>query len=70
MTIIESPLFDSCKECACCEKAIPRDDDLDLDEDVIEEENRVANMVLSDDEDGEGVSKSTDKKIEVEDVEK
>ena len=60
VTIIESPLFDSCKDCACCESAIPRDDDLDLDEDVIDEENRVAKMVLSDDEEGEA-GKSTDK---------
>jgi hypothetical protein len=38
--IIESPLFDSCKDCACCDKAMARDDD-DLDEDVLAEEERL-----------------------------
>lgn len=66
VTIIESPLFDSCKDCACCESPIPRDDDLDLDEDVKDEEERVHRMKLpGEDSDGEDTNK-----IEVEDVEK
>ena len=68
VTIIESPLFDACKDCACCESAVPRDDDIDLDDDVIEEEQRVSNMVLNQGDDLDEEEQNS-KKIEVEDVE-
>ena len=68
VTIIESPLFDACKDCACCESAVPRDDDIDLDDDVIEEEQRVSNMVLNQGDDLDSEEQNS-KKIEVEDVE-
>jgi len=35
--IIESPLFDACKDCACCDKATDRDV-MDMDEDMTEAE--------------------------------
>ena len=40
---MESPVFDDCKECACCQKVDERDD-MEIDEDVLEEEARVADM--------------------------
>lgn len=43
VTITESPLFDSCKDCACCISGIPRDE-IDMDEDVLEEELRIMGM--------------------------
>ena len=43
---IESPVFEECKECSCMQKKIDRDEDLVLDDDVIDEEERVANMSI------------------------
>jgi hypothetical protein len=43
VALMESPVFDDCKECACCQKADERDD-IEIDEDVLEEEARVADM--------------------------
>lgn len=68
VAVIESPLIDFFGEMQCCAaKEFPRDD-LDLDEDVEDEEERIANMRI----DGEYVMKDDkkDTQIEVEDVEK
>ena len=47
---------------------MPRDEDIDLDDDVIEEEQRVSNMVLNQGDDLDSEEQNS-KKIEVEDVE-
>ena len=49
VAIFESPLFDSCKDCACLDRAYARDEQ-DMDDDVLEEEERISNMK----NDGEG----------------
>jgi len=43
LVIIESPLFNCCKECACCEKGLVRDEP-EMDDDVLVEEERINNM--------------------------
>ena len=66
VSIIESPLANLCSDYACCTKKQERDD-IDLDDDVAKEEERVANMKI----DGEYTMKEDkNSMIEVTDVEK
>jgi len=52
IAIIESPIFERCKDCACCESAEPRDDtNLEMDDDVLDEEFRVSRMRLFSEDD-------------------
>lgn len=66
VSIIESPLANLCSDYACCTKKQERDD-IDLDDDVAKEEERVANMKI----DGEyKMKEDKNSMIEVTDVEK
>lgn len=44
LALIESPLMDCCYRMECCKQVIPRDE-MDMDEDVAEEEDRIARQV-------------------------
>ena len=45
LALIESPWMDFIKNCGCCERALPRQSDQEMDEDVLDEEDRIANQV-------------------------
>ena len=66
VALIESPVFDSCKDCACCEKPEERDE-MEMDDDVLDEEGRVEALASGDNQDRDLEERAIE--IDVEDAE-